>query len=45
MTILEEVAADVGVHERTLRRGLADGLLRGRRPTVRTTILAPGEAT
>jgi predicted nucleotidyltransferase len=43
MTILEEVAADVGVHERTLRRGLADGLLRGRRPTVRTTILAPGE--
>ena len=41
MTILEEVAADVGVHERTLRRGLADGLLRGRRPT----ILAPGEAT
>lgn len=44
MTVLEEVAADVGVHERTLRRGLAEGLLRGRRPTVRTAILAPGEA-
>lgn len=45
MTALVGVAADVGFHERTLRRGLADGSVRGHRPTSRTAILAPGEAT
>jgi predicted nucleotidyltransferase len=43
MTVLDEVAEEIGAHERTLRRGLSDGLLRGRRPTPRTVELAPGE--
>jgi predicted nucleotidyltransferase len=43
MTALREVAEEVGAHERTLRRGLAGGLVRGRRPTSRTVELAPGE--
>jgi predicted nucleotidyltransferase len=43
MTLLREVAEELGTHERTLRRGLAGGLLRGRRPTPRTVELAPGE--
>jgi predicted nucleotidyltransferase len=43
MTVLREVAEEVGAHERTLRRGLAGGLLHGRRPTSRTVELAPGE--
>jgi predicted nucleotidyltransferase len=43
MTMLQEVAEQIGAHERTLRRGLSDGLLRGRRPTPRTVELAAGE--
>lgn len=43
MTVLHEVAEELGVHERTLRRGLAEGLLRGRRPSPRTVELAAGE--
>jgi predicted nucleotidyltransferase len=43
MTVLHEVAEEIGAHERTLRRGLSDGLLRGRRPTTRTVELAAGE--
>jgi predicted nucleotidyltransferase len=43
MTVLHEVAEQIGAHERTLRRGLVDGLLRGRRPSARTVELAPGE--
>jgi predicted nucleotidyltransferase len=43
MTVLHEVAEQIGAHERTLRRGLSEGLLRGRRPTARTVELAPGE--
>ncbi len=45
MTVLHEVAKEIGAHERTLRRGLSHGLVRGRRPTSRTVELAPGEAT
>jgi predicted nucleotidyltransferase len=45
MTVLQEVAEQIGAHERTLRRGLADGLLRGHRPTARTVELAAGEVT
>jgi len=43
MTVLRELAGQLGTHERTLRRGLADGLLRGRRPTPRSSELAAGE--
>lgn len=43
MTVIQELAAEVGAHERTLRRGLSDGLVRGRRPTPRTVELAAGE--
>lgn len=43
MTVLHEVAEQIGAHERTLRRGLSDGLLRGHRPTARTVELAAGE--
>lgn len=45
MTVLHEVAEEIGAHERTLRRGLSEGLLRGRRPTARTVELASGEVT
>jgi predicted nucleotidyltransferase len=43
MTVLREVAEQLGAHERTLRRGLAEGLIRGRRPTPRSVELAAGE--
>jgi predicted nucleotidyltransferase len=43
MTVLHEVAEEIGAHERTLRRGLSEGLLRGRRPTARTLELGRGE--
>jgi predicted nucleotidyltransferase len=43
MTVLAELAEEIGVHERTLRRGLSEGLLRGRRPSPRTVELARGE--
>ena len=43
MTLLRELAEELGTNERTLRRGLSEGLLRGRRPTPRTMELAAGE--
>jgi predicted nucleotidyltransferase len=43
MTVLHELAEEIGANERTLRRGLAEGLLRGRRPSARTVDLARGE--
>ena len=43
MTVLHEVAEEIGAHERALRRGLSEGLLRGRRPSARNLELAPGE--
>jgi len=43
VTVLHELAQDIGAHERALRRGLSDGLLRGRRPSARSVELAPGE--
>ena len=43
MTVLRDVAEQIGTHERTLRRGLASGLVRGRRPSPRSVELAAGE--
>lgn len=43
MTVLDEIADELGVHERTLRRGLSSGLIRGKRPRARSVELAPGE--
>jgi predicted nucleotidyltransferase len=43
MTVLQELAEDLRVHDRTLRRGVAEGLVRARRPTPRSIALAPGE--
>lgn len=43
MAVLRDVAEEVGAHERTLRRGLSEGLVHGRRPTPRTVELAQGE--
>lgn len=43
MAVLQELADQLGAHERTLRRGLSEGLVRGRRPTARTVELAAGE--
>ena len=44
MTVLRELAEDLRVHERTLRRGAAEGLVRTRRTSQRSIALAPGEA-
>jgi predicted nucleotidyltransferase len=35
MTVLEQIAREVGVSERTLRRAVSQGALRGRRPSPR----------
>lgn len=43
MTVIRELAQEIGVHERTLRRGLSEGLLHGLRPSPRSVTLAPGE--
>jgi len=43
MTELSDLAQELGVHERTLRRGLKEGLLHGERPTPRSVELARGE--
>lgn len=43
MTDLGDLAQELDVHERTLRRGLTEGLLRGERQTPRTVELARGE--
>jgi predicted nucleotidyltransferase len=43
MTVLVDLAEEVGVHERTLRRGLSEGLLHGTRRTARSIDLEPGE--
>jgi predicted nucleotidyltransferase len=44
MTVLQDLAEDLRVHERTLRRGIVEGLVRARRPSPRAIALAPGEA-
>jgi predicted nucleotidyltransferase len=44
MTVLQELAEDLRIHDRTLRRGVAEGMIRARRPTPRSLALAPGEA-
>jgi predicted nucleotidyltransferase len=44
MTVLQELSEDLGVHDRTLRRGIAEGLVRARRSSPRSVALAPGEA-
>lgn len=43
MTELALLASEVGVHERTLRRAIAEGRLRGVRPTPRTLDMALSE--
>jgi uncharacterized protein len=43
MTLLQELAEDLGIHDRTLRRGVAEGTIRARRPTPRSLALDPGE--
>jgi predicted nucleotidyltransferase len=43
MTELAQLARDVGVHERTLRRAVNDGTLRATRPTTRTLVLSLSE--
>ncbi len=43
MNELADLAQELGVHERTLRRGLKEGLLHGERPTPRSVELARGE--
>jgi predicted nucleotidyltransferase len=43
MTELADLAQQLDVHERTLRRAMMEGLLRGERPTPRTVELARGE--
>lgn len=43
MSALHDLAAELGTHERTLRRGLSTGLLHGRRPSPRRVELALGE--
>lgn len=43
MTELGVLATEVGVHERTLRRALREGALRGVRPSTRTLVLPLSE--
>lgn len=43
MSVLHELAQELGTHERTLRRGLSGGLLKGHRPSARRVELVPGE--
>lgn len=43
MTVLREIAEEIGVHERTLRRGLSQRLIHGSRPSPRTVELGAGE--
>jgi predicted nucleotidyltransferase len=42
---LQQLASEVGVSERTLRRGVASELIRARRPSSRRLILSAREAT
>jgi predicted nucleotidyltransferase len=44
MTVLQELAGDLRVHERTLRRGVTEGMIRARRPSPRSIALDHGEA-
>jgi predicted nucleotidyltransferase len=44
MTVLQELAEDLRVTDRTLRRGMAEGLVRAQRPSPRSIVLAAGEA-
>jgi predicted nucleotidyltransferase len=43
MTELKHLAGQLGVHERTLRRGVEQGTLRGKRPSPRTLELSLAE--
>ncbi|MGH2903386.1 MAG: nucleotidyltransferase family protein [Solirubrobacteraceae bacterium] len=42
--VLKELAGEAGVSERTLRRGIASGLIRARRPSSRRLVLSDQEA-
>lgn len=44
-SVLEQLAREVGVHERTLRRAVGSGLIRARRPSARQLLLSDPEAT
>jgi predicted nucleotidyltransferase len=44
-SVLEQLADEVGVSERTLRRGVGSGLIRARRPSSRRLLLSEQEAT
>ena len=44
-SVLEQLASEVGVSERTLRRAVAGGLIRARRPSSRRLLLPDSEAT
>lgn len=43
MNPIHDLARDLGVHERTLRRAIRLGLVKGGRPLPRCTLLDPGE--
>ncbi|MGA2454928.1 MAG: nucleotidyltransferase domain-containing protein [Solirubrobacteraceae bacterium] len=45
MSLLEELAREVGVHERTLRRAVGGGLIHARRPSSHRLFLSEQEAT
>ena len=42
---LAQIASEVGVHERTLRRAVSEGALRAHRPSPRTLEISVGEST
>lgn len=44
-SVLEQLASEVGVSERTLRRAVVGGLIRARRPSSRRLLLPDSEAT
>ena len=44
MSQLAQIASEVGVHERTLRRAVNDGALRARRPSPRKLEMSVGES-
>lgn len=43
MTVLEEIARELGISERTLRRAVADGAIRAERPTPRRLVITNEE--
>lgn len=44
-SVLDQLASEVGVHERTLRRAAGSGLIRARRPSSRRLLLSEEEGT